>query len=58
MTDTPKAKKDAALERIRELAAKRAATNPSPGDNQGVSPDGRPKRGGKSTGPGHRPQGG
>ena len=58
MSETPKKKRDAALERIKELEARRASTNAEPPHKTaggGKSGKSAAKRGG---GVGHRPQGG
>ena len=58
MSETPKDKREAALERIKELEAKRSSANAEPPHKTaggGKSGKGDRKRGG---GVGHRPQGG
>lgn len=58
MTDTPKDKRAAALERIKALAARRGSTTaPGAKDTKGSGGDGQ-TRGPKRGGVGHRPQGG
>ena len=57
MTDTPKDKRAAALERIKALAARRSSTNAPPakgGKGKSAGQTDAPKHGGV----GHRPQGG
>jgi hypothetical protein len=59
MPDTPKDKRAAALEKIKELEAKRSSTNAEPPHKTaggGKARRGASKHGGG--GPGHRPQGG
>ncbi len=58
MTDTPKDKRAAALERIKALASKRSsATTPKTKGSKGTGGDGQ-TRAPKHGGVGHRPQGG
>lgn len=59
MSDTPKDKREAALERIKELAAKRSSTAAEPANTKN-SPGGGPRKGAEKHGGGvgHRPQGG
>ncbi|MEA2124156.1 MAG: hypothetical protein QOI80_938 [Solirubrobacteraceae bacterium] len=59
MTETPKDKREAALERIKALSNRRASTNAEP-VNAKNTPGGGPLKGAAKHGggPGHRPQGG
>jgi hypothetical protein len=59
MTDTPKDKREAALEKIKQLSAQRSSRNAEP-EHKGGSPGGGPRKGAEKHGggPGHRPQGG
>jgi hypothetical protein len=58
MTDTPKDKRAAALERIKALSARRSSVN-APGAKTKQSGGGGPQKGApKPGGVGHRPQGG
>jgi hypothetical protein len=59
MTETPKDKREAALEKIKELEAKRSSLNAEPPHKTAggsKARKGERKHGGG--GPGHRPQGG
>ena len=58
MTEKPKSKRAAALERIRELAAQRGAAKGGGGGPKTGSGGPTPKQAPKHGGVGHRPQGG
>ena len=59
MTETPKDKRAAALERIKALSSRRSTTNRGGGTNaKNPAGGGQPKQGPKHGGVGHRPQGG
>ena len=59
MPDTPKDKREAALEKIKELEAKRSSLNAEPPHK--TAGGGKARKGARGKGgggPGHRPQGG
>jgi hypothetical protein len=58
MTDTPKDKRQTALERIKALSSRRGSANAGGAGPREAQNAGTPKRAPKHGGVGHRPQGG